>query len=99
MKTQDITNFTSVSIRGICNYARARVIWYDGLLRIFTPDGLAQEVASAKPRRKKGHIRTWDVETEKGEIVMRGKCITCGGKKWWRVYNAPTVGLWRSANV
>jgi hypothetical protein len=90
-------NLRSVSIRGVFNYARARLLWSDGLMRVYTPDGLVLELISDQPVRRPGYVHTWDVKTSKGNIEVRGKCITCGGKKWWRVAFAPSEELWRTA--
>ena len=89
-------NFASVSIRGAFNFARARVIWHDGLLRVFGKTGPMLDIIADEPRKKPGHVWTWDVHTAKGDIVLRNKCITCGGREWWRVVLAPTDELWSS---
>ncbi len=88
-------NFNSVSIRGVFNYARARVIWNDGLLRVFGKDGPMLDIMADKPRKKPGHILTWVVKTAKGDITLRNKCITCGGRRWWRIVNVSNDELWR----
>ncbi len=88
-------NFSSVSINGIFNYARARVLWRDGVLRIFTVPGLHLEIASRQPVKRSGFLRTWDVKTDKGNIVMKGKCITCGGSGWLRLVAKSSDALWR----
>ena len=87
-------NFRSVSIKGAFNFGRARVLWKDGLLKVFNADGLALRVRSKIPMRKEGHIRAWHAETASGNVTMRSKCMTCGGKKWWRVYRASDNELW-----
>ena len=87
-------NFRSVSISGAFNFARARAIWYGGLLRVFDADGLTLEVISNRPIKKSGYLRVWDVSTTQGMITIKKKCITCGGRKWWRVSYMPTDELW-----
>ena len=86
----------SVSIRGAFNYARARVLWKDGILKVFGVDGLMLEIISEQPAKRQGHIMSWDAKTGKGDINIRGKCITCGGRKWWRVIYLPKRELWSS---
>jgi hypothetical protein len=88
-------NFSSVSIKGAFNYARARVLWHDGLLRVFTLDGLSLEIVALRPVKRHRYIMTWDVDTGKGDIVMRLKCVTCAGRKWWRLVAMPSDELWR----
>jgi len=90
-------NFRSVSIKGAFNHARARVIWNNGVLKVFTINGMILSIGAQRPQVKRGFIRTWDVETAKGNITMRAKCMTCGGRKWWPVYYASDTDLWNSA--
>lgn len=90
-------NFRSVSIKGAFNFGRARVLWSGGLLRVFTVDGMVLETSAEEPLKKVGLLRAWSVSTVRGDITMRGKCITCGGKKWWRVTYAPDNELWNTA--
>jgi len=87
-------NFRSVLLRGAFNTSRARAIWYDGLLKVFDTHGLMWSAPSKEPQRRPGHIRVWDAETTEGNIVMRGKCLTCGGSQWRRVTSAPAQTLW-----
>jgi hypothetical protein len=91
---KDTLNFSSVSIKGAFDYARARVLWHDGLLRVYTVGGLALEIAALRPVKRSRHLRTWDVDTGKGDIVIRWKCITCGGRKWWHLIATPSDELW-----
>ncbi len=90
-------NFRSVSIRGAFNISRARVLWHDGLLRVYGVDGLVIEEVSNEPQVKKGYLKSWVAETSRGTITIRNKCITCGGRKWWRVLHKPANELWNSA--
>lgn len=90
----DVLNFRSVSIKGAFSAARARVLWYDGCLKVFDANGLVLETAANEPQRKPRHIRVWSVRTARGDIVMRGKCMTCGGKKWLGVMAIPADELW-----
>ena len=87
-------NFRSVSIKGTFNYGRARVLWHDGLLKVFTPNGLVLRVRSKIPTRKEGRLKAWHVETVRGNITLSSKCMTCGGKKWWNTYYTPDAELW-----
>ena len=87
-------NFASVSVRGAFNFARARVLWKDGLLRVFGKDGPVLDILAEKPVKKKGHLLTWSVQTVKGEITLHSKCITCGGREWWRVVFMSSDELW-----
>jgi hypothetical protein len=87
-------NYSSVKISGAVEMGRARVLWDDGTLKIFGPDGLAVTTPAERPRKRPGHILVWDVETELGDITLRNKCITCGGRKWWHVVFTPADKLW-----
>ncbi len=87
-------NFRSVSIKGAVNLARARVLWQDGSLKVFNALGLVLSTRSKEPTRSKGRIRAWDVDTDMGHLVMRGKCTTCGGRKWRRVTYMNDEELW-----
>ncbi len=90
-----ITSFSSVSIKGVFNYKRARVLWYDGLLRVYTVDGLRLEVIAEQPSPRPGYLRSWTVRTDKGDIILRRRCVTCGGKEWRRLAYRSTNELWR----
>jgi hypothetical protein len=95
VNSQQIADFSSVSIKGAFNYGRARVLWNNGLLRVYTVDGLRLEILARRPVKRPRHLRTWDIDTGKGDIVLRGKCITCGGRPWWRIAFMPVNELWR----
>ena len=88
-------NYRSVSIKGAFNVGRARALWHNGVLKVFDMTGFVLAIAAEKPARNKGLLRAWDVKTEKGDIIMRGKCMTCGGKQWWRIMYIPEGELWR----
>ena len=87
-------NFRSVSISGAFHYGRARAIWSAGLLRVFGVDGIVLEVVSETPIKRPGFLRSWDANTASGTITIKGKCMTCGGRKWWRILYMPTDELW-----
>lgn len=87
-------NFLSVTIKGAFNFSRARVIWHDGILKVFDHKGVVLSTPSDEPVRNTGYLRSWDVKTSKGAIIMRGKCMTCGGKKWWQLMRIKDVDLW-----
>ena len=99
-KPPAIMNFTSVSIKGTFNFGRARVLWRDGMMRIYTIDGLVSEYMADQPTKRDRYLHTWDVNLGKngdaGSITLRMKCITCGGRKWWRIAYMPLEQLWRS---
>jgi len=84
----------SVSVSGAFNYARARVVWRDGMLRVYTLEGLRLELTTKRPIRRPQFLNTWDVETGMGNFVLKGKCVTCGGPRWWRVTSKPFDELW-----
>ena len=91
----------SASVSGVYNLARARVLWKGGLLRLFTPDGLVLQIRTTTPQRRKGFLSSWSVALfplgeSAGEVVLRSKCITCGGPKWWRVTMESANDLWNS---
>lgn len=89
-----MVNFPSVSIRGAFEFGRARALWKDGLLRVFGFDGLLLETIAERPVKKAGYLLAWDVRTARGDITIRSKCITCGGRKWWRIVFMPSDELW-----
>jgi len=88
-------DLSSVSMHGVANHARVRVLWRDGLLRAFSVDGLVLELKTKEPRRIKGHLWRWQADNDIGPLTMKGKCIACGGSKWWRVLRIPSKELWR----
>ncbi len=87
-------DFKSVSVKGAFNYARARVLWRGGLLRVYTVEGLQVDVMSERPVRRPRFLGTWDVKAYSGNITLRAKCVTCGGRKWWRVVSKSFDELW-----
>ena len=70
------------------------MLWYDGTLKVFDADGLVLETVANEPHRRPHHVRVWDVKTARGDIVMRGKCMTCGGKAWLGVMRIRADELW-----
>jgi hypothetical protein len=86
----------TVSVSGAFSYGRARVLWKNGMLKVFGVDGVLLEIVSESPARKPGHWNTWIARTGKGNITLRGKCMTCGGRKWWRIIYMPKNELWSS---
>lgn len=89
-----MVNFRSVSIKGAFNFGRARVLWQAGMLKVFDADGLKLSTPAEEPVRKAGHLRAWSVKTSRGDIAMRGKCMTCGGRKWSRITYMSDSKLW-----
>ena len=83
----------AVSISGVKNIARARVLWKDGVLKAYTKNGLVWGVKSEAPTvRKGGWTRHWEANTESGEILMRQRCMTCHG--WRKVTKIKAEQLW-----
>ena len=85
----------SVGMRGVFNFSRVRVLWYDGVLKVYTVDGLHLELITELPIRRPGYMRSWSVKTNKGDIILRAKCMACGGRQWWRIMYMPFDRLWR----
>ena len=90
-------DFRSVSIKGAINFARARVLWDDRLLRVYDATGLQMELGAAEPVRRKGFLSSWQVKTSMGNIIMRSRCMTCGGRRWWRILSKSSSELWGMA--
>ena len=88
-------DFKAVTITGAFNYGRARVLWFDGWLRVYVRTGCVQEVKAELPVRRLRFLRTWDVKTELGNVILKGKCLTCGGKQWRHITFMPFDELWR----
>ena len=89
-------DFSSMALTGISNHSRVRVLWKDGLLRAFSVDGLVLELKTAQPARLKGFLATWHVANDLGPLMMKRRCMTCGGPRWWRVLRIPSEELWRT---
>ena len=89
-------DFKSVSMRGKFNQARVRVLWREGLLRAYGFDGLLLEVKTMEPMRMQGYLNSWLVDSDLGPLILKGRCITCGGPKWWRVMRKSANDLWGS---
>ena len=87
-------DFKSVSVKGAFNYARARVLWRGGLLRVYTLSGPHLEIMSEQPVKRPKFLGAWDIKTQVGDITLRTKCVTCGGRKWWRVVSKSFDELW-----
>ena len=85
----------SASMHGAFNIGRARVLWRGGLLRVFTVNGLCLEISSEQPIRRPGYMKSWSVKTDKGNIILKTKCMACGGRRWWRIVYMPFDNLWR----
>lgn len=86
----------AVRLSGAIEIARARVLWFAGILRAFTKDGLVFETISDKPVPQRAWLsRQWTVRTIRGDITIKARCPTCGG---WRKVTKPTAEeLWRTA--
>jgi len=85
----------SATMHGAYNCSRVRVLWRDGMLKVFTVDGLHLELETKAPVRRPYYMKSWLVETEQGDIILKGKCMTCGGRQWWRIGCMPFEQLWR----
>jgi hypothetical protein len=90
-------DFLSMSLVGVSNHSRVRVLWKHGLLRAFSVDGLVLELKTMKPTRLKGFLSRWQVDNDLGSLTMARRCITCGGPGWWKVLRVPSEELWRTA--
>jgi len=88
----------SATMQGVYNCGRVRALWHGGILKIFTVDGLLFELKTEKPIRRPYYAKSWIIKTEKGDIILKGKCITCGGRKWWRIGYVPFDKLWRMSS-
>jgi len=86
----------SASMHGEINHSRVRVLWRDGILRAFGIVGLLLELKTEKPVRMKGYLNSWLVKTDLGTLILKGKCVTCGGRKWWRIVYMPGDELWNT---
>lgn len=75
---------------------KVRILHRDGQLRAFNATGIALNIKSEKPTRKRGHIRVWVAVTEHGEITIEEKCWTCGG--WWRIASESAESLWHKGS-
>lgn len=84
----------SVHITGAIRFARARVLWHQGLMKLYTKSGKIAEMQSSEPQRLKGWRRVWLAETEHGEIRLSAKCSSCGG--WSKVARPDAEALWQS---
>jgi len=86
----------SASMHGQWRHARVRVLWRDGLLRVFGLVGLLLELKTKEPVRMKGFLNSWLVDSDIGQIILKSRCMTCGGPKWWRLMRIPADDLWSS---
>ncbi len=89
-------DFLSMSLTGIANHSRVRVLWEDGLLRAFNVSGLVLEMKTAQPARLKGFLGRWQIDNDLGPLTMMRRCMTCGGPGWWRLLRVPSEELWRT---
>jgi len=89
-------DFLSVSLHGVINHSRARVLWDDGLLRAFTVAGLILELRTSEPVRLSGFLHRWTVASDVGPLVLKGRCMTCGGPPWWRLMRTTAEELWET---
>jgi hypothetical protein len=87
-----VKNWPAVELTGAISASKARVIYHEGTLKAFGKRGLIDTLASEPPKRRRGWLRTWQAQTERGVLNMRGKCMTCGG--WLRVLTRPSEELW-----
>ena len=84
----------SVTIIGGFNAGRARVLWHDGMLKAWGLNGLLFQVASERPTKKRGYLARWEANTENGMIEFKVKCVSCGGRNWWRIVGMNHDELW-----
>jgi len=84
----------SVSMSGRWNHSRVRVLWKDGLLRAFGVSGLLVELKTSEPVRMSGFLGTWITDGDLGPLILKNRCMTCGGPRWWRIMRMPPEELW-----
>jgi len=82
----------SVKVSGAVSVARARVLWQDGMLRVYTKKGRVEELRSTEPKRMHGMWPRWAAETNRGQVVFSSRCPSCGG--WTAVTRINREELW-----
>jgi hypothetical protein len=86
-----------MSLTGVVNHPRVRVLWNNGLLRAFDVAGsMVFELKTEKPRRIKGTLMSWAADNDIGPLTLKARCMTCGGPRWWKVLWTPSEELWRT---
>ena len=88
----------SVSMHGKFNHSRVRVLWRDGELRAFGVVGPLLELKTLEPVRLQGFSNRWLAESDLGPLILKSKCMTCGGPKWWRIVRKTADELWSSVD-
>ena len=84
----------AAKVQGAASCARARVLWRDGLLRAYSPTGMVFGIDTTKPVKMKGYLNSWLVDSSAGPIVIKSRCMTCGGPQWWKLMRIPGNKLW-----
>lgn len=84
----------AVKASGAFEIGRARALWEDGTLKLYTKRGMVRQYQASEPVRKTGWRRTWTVVTPQGVIELAGTCMLCGG--WRQVTRIPARLLWES---
>lgn len=84
----------SASMHGTHTFGRVRVLWRDGMLKAYDRVGPVLEIRATEPKRKPGYLRAWESSTDNGPILIKPKCITCGGRAWWKIMRMSENDLW-----
>lgn len=86
-------DFKSMRLSGAVSIGRARVLWHEGELRAYTKDGLVFQATSTAPIVQEKRWRPcYIAQTQKGDVLLKTKCSTCGG--WGQVTRVPAETLW-----
>jgi len=71
-----VLDLSPVTVSGPITAARARVIYHDGTLAVFTAPDQVQTFPTEQPTRLRG--ARWSVTTEAGDLAIQKTC-GCGG--------------------
>lgn len=84
----------SARASGAYEAARVRALWHKGVLKLFDGSGLVLTARAMEPQPLPGRRSAWRTTTERGELVLRGRCMTCGGLRWLRLMRKSGDELW-----
>lgn len=85
----------SVAVSGCIRFSRARALFHEGKVKMYTKEGLAWEADSQTPIVDSSGFRLsrrWIAQTACGTLLLKSKCPTCGG--WRRVTRMDPKILW-----
>ena len=85
-------DWLAVQLTGAVRLPKARVLYKDGIIKVFDKSGHVATLTGADPVKRKGWRRSWQTMTDQGLLFMEGKCIACGG--WARVAAQSKEVLW-----